>query len=91
LEEDDNYVLFSVINQGTPISDEDINRIGERFFRTDKARNRATGGTGLGLSIVKEIVRLHNGTFTIESNTSDGTNVLIQLPKWKEEDFNEKT
>jgi signal transduction histidine kinase len=91
LVEDDNYVLFSVINQGTPISDEDISRIGERFFRTDKARNRATGGTGLGLSIVKEIVRLHNGTFTIDSNTSDGTNVLIKLPKWKEEDFNEKT
>jgi signal transduction histidine kinase len=34
---------------------------------------------------------LHNGTFTIDSNTSDGTNVLIKLPKWKEEDFNEKT
>ena len=80
---------FQVINQGTLIDEEDINRIGERFFRTDKARNRATGGTGLGLSIVKEIVRLHNGTFTIKSNPSEGTNVLIQLPMWKDEEFNE--
>ena len=91
LVEDDNFVQFSVINQGTLIAVDDINRIGERFFRTDKARNRATGGTGLGLSIVKEIVRLHNGTFTIESSSSEGTNVLIHLPKWREEDYNEKT
>ena len=89
LVDNDNFVQFSVINQGTLIDEEDINRIGERFFRTDKARNRATGGTGLGLSIVKEIVRLHNGTFTIKSSPSEGTNVLIQLPMWKDEEFNE--
>ena len=91
LVEDDAYVQFSVTNQGTPIAEEDLHRIGERFFRTDKARNRATGGSGLGLSIVKEIVRLHNGTFTIESNAIEGTNVRIQLPKWEDEDVNEQT
>ena len=71
------------------IDEEDINRIGERFFRTDKARNRATGGSGLGLSIVKEIVRLHDGTLTLESDASVGTTVTIQLPTWKDEEFNE--
>ncbi len=67
-------------NDGILIDDEDLERIGDRFFRTDKARNRTTGGTGLGLPIVKEIIRLHNGTFEMTSNTSTGTTVTIQLP-----------
>lgn len=74
-------VQFKVTNQGIPILPEDIDRIGERFFRTDKARNRTTGGTGLGLSIVKEIVRLHDGTFSITSDPVSGTVVTIRLPE----------
>ncbi len=62
------------------IDDEDLERIGDRFFRTDKARNRTTGGTGLGLPIVKEIIRLHNGTFEMTSDATTGTTVTIQLP-----------
>lgn len=73
-------VQFQINNDGIIIPKEDIERIGERFFRTDKARNRTTGGTGLGLSIVKEIVRLHEGRFTITSSQSSGTTVTIQLP-----------
>src|SRR5690625_724941 len=71
---------FQINNDGMVIQDKDIDRIGERFFRTDKARNRTTGGTGLGLSIVKEIVRLHEGTFTITSNRNSGTTIIITLP-----------
>src|SRR5699024_9958220 len=63
-----NKVQYKIKNDGIIIPKEDLARIGERFFRTDKARNRTTGGTGLGLSIVKEIVRLHDGTFTIKSS-----------------------
>src|SRR5699024_10775062 len=73
-------VIFSINNKGMTIHKDDLKRIGERFFRTDKARNRTTGGTGLGLSIVKEIVRLHGGTFSINSNQAQGTSVTIQLP-----------
>ncbi|MEK4801331.1 HAMP domain-containing sensor histidine kinase [Oceanobacillus sp. FSL K6-0118] len=73
-------VQFQINNDGVGIPKEDIERIGERFFRTDKARNRTTGGTGLGLSIVKEIIRLHEGKFTISSTQSTGTTVTIQLP-----------
>jgi len=72
--------VYRINNGGMVIKDEDIERIGERFFRTDKARNRKTGGTGLGLSIVKEIVRLHQGTFTITSHQGKGTTVTIKLP-----------
>lgn len=72
-------VEFSVTNEGIGILEEDISRIGERFFRTDKARNRITGGSGLGLSIVKEIIRLHGGTFSIESNPVTGTTVTVRF------------
>ena len=74
-----NIVEFSVANEGIVIPEEEIDRIGERFFRTDKARNRTTGGSGLGLSIVKEIVRLHGGTFSIESEAAVGTTVTIHF------------
>jgi signal transduction histidine kinase len=80
LQEIDDIAQFQINNDGMVIKKEDIQRIGERFFRTDKARNRKTGGTGLGLSIVKEIVRLHGGRFTISSNQTMGTTVTIQLP-----------
>ncbi|MCZ8538346.1 HAMP domain-containing histidine kinase [Paenisporosarcina quisquiliarum] len=73
-------MLFTVINKGTPISQQDIERLGERFFRTDKARNRQTGGTGLGLSIVKEIVRIQKGTFEITSTSTGDISVTIRLP-----------
>lgn len=72
-------VELKVTNEGIVIPDEDIGRIGERFFRTDKARNRKTGGSGLGLSIVKEIIRLHGGTFSIESNPAIGTTVTVRF------------
>ncbi|MBF4499731.1 HAMP domain-containing histidine kinase [Savagea sp. SN6] len=79
LQEEHYRVTYRVTNGGVTISQEDIHRIGERFFRTDKARTRTTGGTGLGLSIVKEIVRLHNGTFEITSSPKVGTTVTIEF------------
>ena len=75
----DSFLQFRVTNDGILIDDEDLERIGDRFFRTDKARNRTTGGTGLGLPIVKEIIRLHNGTFEMTSDITTGTTVTIRL------------
>lgn len=80
LTKNDTSLQFRVTNDGILIDDEDLERIGDRFFRTDKARNRTTGGTGLGLPIVKEIIRLHNGTFEMTSDATTGTTVTILLP-----------
>ena len=82
LQQERDFVKFQLTNEGLPIDKEDLERIGERFFRTDKARNRTTGGTGLGLSIVKEIIRLHNGQFSITSDAMIGTIVTILLPSF---------
>ncbi|MDR0136209.1 HAMP domain-containing sensor histidine kinase [Metabacillus idriensis] len=78
--EENNQLLFRLNNNGNEISEEDIAHIGERFFRSDKARSRMTGGTGLGISIVKEIVRLHKGEFLISSDSTNGTTVTVMLP-----------
>lgn len=86
LHEHGNNIRYVVQNEGLTISKEDLSRMGERFFRTDKARTRTTGGTGLGLSIVKEIIRLHHGTFNMDSDPSTGTTVTIDLPLFTEEE-----
>ncbi|MFF2446445.1 sensor histidine kinase [Neobacillus sp. NPDC058068] len=78
-------MVFRVTNKGNVINKEDLSRIGERFFRTDKARSRSTGGFGLGISIVKQIVTLHHGTFSISSDPVEGTIVMIQIPAFYEE------
>ncbi|KIL51005.1 sensor histidine kinase [Jeotgalibacillus campisalis] len=81
----EDHFVFEVTNNGHALSKEEKDRMGERFFRTDRARNRGTGGTGLGLSIVKEIVRIQNGTFTVTSNESGEINVAVELPVQTEE------
>ncbi|WP_160688076.1 HAMP domain-containing sensor histidine kinase [Clostridium sp. C2-6-12] len=54
-------VLITIENEGTTIKYEELNKIFEMFYRTDKSRNNKTGGAGIGLSIAKSIVELHKG------------------------------
>ena len=76
----DNKCIIEVKDTGIGISDESINRIFERFYREDKARNRETGGTGLGLSIADMITSAHSGTIKASHNGNDGTIFTIRLP-----------
>ncbi len=56
-----NRVKFSVYNSGANISEGDLERIWERFYKVDKSHSRQYGGSGLGLAVVRSIIELHKG------------------------------
>ena len=72
--------LIKVSDTGHGISQEEIPRLFDRFYRVDKARSRITGGTGLGLSIANEIINLHGGKITVTSLENEGSVFSVELP-----------
>lgn len=73
--------VISVADTGEGISGEHLQRIFERFYRTDRARSREIGGTGLGLAIVKHLARLHGGEVSLRSTPGKGSTFSIELPR----------
>ena len=71
-------ILVSVTDTGIGISDDDLPRIFERFYKADKSRN--TEGSGLGLAISKHIITSHRGTIWVESTEGRGANFYFTLP-----------
>lgn len=74
-------VVISVQDDGSGIPLEDIPRIFERFYKSDRARNRQQGGTGLGLAISRHIVNAHNGHIWVKSKEKKGSTFFFTLPQ----------
>ncbi|HET8561671.1 MAG TPA: ATP-binding protein [Marmoricola sp.] len=77
----DDRVEISVVDQGIGIPAEEVDRIFERFYRLDPARQRSTGGTGLGLSIVKHVAASHGGDVRVWSAPGQGSTFTLSLPR----------
>ena len=72
--------VMTVTDNGPGIPREDQAYIFDRFYRVDKARSRETGGTGLGLSIVHQMVLMHGGSVSVESEEGKGYTFTVELP-----------
>jgi signal transduction histidine kinase len=68
-------------NSGRGLTQEELERVFDRFYRADVSRARSVEGSGLGLSIVKSIIDLHHGKVNIKSKEGEGTTVRVILPK----------
>ena len=73
-------VEITVSDNGIGISQADLDRIFERFYRVDYARSRDNGGTGLGLSIVKHVAAAHRGEVSVWSRPGRGSTFTIRIP-----------
>lgn len=76
----DNSLKVSVEDQGTGISEDDQQRIFERYYRVKDINNASIAGFGIGLYLCKEIIELHNGTIEVQSSQNKGTVFSFILP-----------
>jgi signal transduction histidine kinase len=77
-------VELAVQDSGPGLKAEDLERIFDRFYRTDVSRQRertGAGGSGLGLAIARSIVQAHGGSILAESEPGKGLRVILRLPK----------
>jgi two-component system, OmpR family, sensor kinase len=73
-------VVLDVADDGPGMTAEASQRVFERFYRADAARNRASGGTGLGLAIVAGLVAAHGGTVSVRTAPGQGADFRVKLP-----------
>ena len=76
----DHGVRVSIRNSGAGVSNEEISRIFERFYKVDKSRSFDVKGVGLGLYIVKTIINMHDGTIRATSKEGEYTEFSFELP-----------
>jgi hypothetical protein len=72
--------VIRVIDSGSGVPEEALDKIFRPFYRIDDARGRQTGGAGLGLAITERAVRLHGGSVKASNRPEGGLKIEIRLP-----------
>ena len=72
--------VVEVQDRGIGIDANDLPKVFQPFFRTDRSRARSTGGVGLGLALARRIVEGHGGSLTLSSEVGQGTRAVIRVP-----------
>lgn len=80
LSEENGQAILKISDTGIGIPENELPRLFERFHRIKNARGRSYEGTGIGLSLVKELVKLHRGTISVESTEGLGTTFVVSIP-----------
>jgi len=80
-EEDEDHIRIDISDTGYGISEEEIPRIFDKFFRSADEKIKAQTGNGLGLALSREITRLHGGDIAVSSEIGRGTHFTLTLPK----------
>lgn len=80
-ENKDGMCIISIQNSGDGLTEYEISKVFDRFYKTDESRGIDPGGVGLGLSIVSSIIKLHNGTIIVKSEPKHFTEFSFSLKK----------
>jgi PAS domain S-box-containing protein len=77
-------IILEVEDSGVGISEQDQQKIFDRFYRVNSSEGRSQEGTGIGLSLVRELVHLHGGSISVVSKPGDGSRFTVRIPVRKE-------
>src|SRR5271170_2219809 len=77
---EDGHATLRVTDSGSGIPEAELPRLFDRFHRVEGAQGRTYEGTGIGLALVEELVKLHQGSISVESTVSRGTTFTVRIP-----------
>lgn len=81
LREEESYLAVEVADTGVGIAEENLSYVFQRFAQAGSAQSRRFSGSGIGLSLVKEMVELHGGQVSVQSEPGRGSTFRVELPK----------
>ncbi len=80
LSHNNRWAVLQISDNGIGIEPKDLPHIFDRFYRADRVRLRQTGGFGLGLAIARQVIEVHSGAITVQSDPGQGSTFEIRLP-----------